>query len=222
MSPEADTAPRARVRIWDWPTRAFHWLLVALIGALWWTAENDEVELHVTLGIVTAGLLLFRLVWGVIGSSTARFSNFLKGPRGVVSYLNGRAAHAIGHNPLGGWSVAAMLALLSAQVGLGLFAEDEDGLAWGPLSPLLDGDTVEWVTELHEWLFNLILALIALHVAAIVFYAIAQRRNLIGPMITGNGDAPNGVEPMRGAPAWRLLVAAVIAGAAALWLWSRL
>lgn len=222
MSSAADAAPRARVRIWDWPTRAFHWMLVALIGALWWTAENDEIELHVTLGIVTAGLLLFRLIWGLIGSSTARFSNFLKGPRGIVSYLNGSAARAIGHNPIGGWSVAVMLAVLTAQVGLGLFAEDEDGLAWGPLSALLDGDTVEWVTDLHDWLFNVILALSALHVAAILFYALFKRRNLIGPMITGRGSAPDGVEPMRGAPAWRLLAALAIASAAAAWLWSRL
>lgn len=222
MSQAADAAPAARVRIWDWPTRLFHWLLVALIGGLWWTAENDEIELHVTLGVVTTGLLLFRLIWGVIGSSTARFANFLKGPRGVISYLNGRAAHAVGHNPIGGWSVAAMLAVLTVQVGLGLFAEDNDGLAWGPLSTLLDPDTVEWVTDLHEWLFNVILALMALHVAAILFYALFQRRNLVGPMITGRGSGPDGVEPMRGAPAWRLLVAAGIAGAVTFWLWSRL
>jgi cytochrome b len=124
--------------------------------------------------------LLFRLLWGIFGSSTARFSNFLKGPRGVLSYLNGRSAHALGHNPLGGWSVAAMLAVLTAQVGLGLFSEDNDGLAWGPLSELLESDTVEWVTELHEWLFNVVLALIALHVVAIIVYAV-KRRNLVGP-----------------------------------------
>jgi cytochrome b len=215
-------AARARVRIWDWPTRAFHWLLVLLIPAMWWTAENDRIELHITLGIVTTGLLLFRLLWGAMGSSTARFSNFLKGPRGIVSYLNGRAAHALGHNPLGGWSVAAMLAVLTAQVGLGLFAEDEDGIAWGPLSPLLDGDTVEWVTETHEWLFNVLLALIALHIAAILFYALFKRQNLVGAMITGSGSAPDGAEPMRAAPAWRLALALLVSFGAAYWLWTRL
>jgi len=220
-APPPGPTAAARVRIWDWPTRLFHWLLVLLIPALWWTATNDRIELHIMLGIVTTGLLLFRLLWGLIGSSTARFSNFLKGPRGVISYLNGRAAHALGHNPVGGWSVAAMLAVLTAQVGLGLFAEDEDGLAWGPLSPLLDGDTVEWVTELHEWLFNVLLALIVLHIAAIIFYALFQRRNLIGPMITGSGSAPHGVEPMRGAPAWRAPLALGLAAGAAAWLWSR-
>lgn len=213
--------PRSRVRVWDWPTRLFHWLLVLLIPASYFSARNEWIELHVTLGLVTFALILFRLLWGLFGSSTARFSNFLKGPRGVVSYLNGRAAHALGHNPLGGWSVAAMLAVLTAQVTLGLFSEDDDGLAWGPLSTLLDGDTVEWLTEWHKWLFNVVLAFIALHVAAIGVYAI-RRKNLIGPMLTGHGSAGEGTAPMTPAPAWRALLAAAIAAAVALWLWMRL
>jgi cytochrome b len=214
--------PRARVRIWDRPTRTFHWLLVLLIPALWWTATYDRIELHVTLGVVAAGLLLFRLIWGLIGSSTARFSNFLKGPRGILSYLNGRSAHALGHNPLGGWSVAAMLALLAAQVGLGLFAEDDDAMAAGPLSLWIEPDTVEWVTETHEWLFYVLLALIALHVAAILFYALGKRRNLIGPMLTGSGSAPEGTAPMQAAPIWRIVLAFSVSAGAAVWLWSRL
>jgi cytochrome b len=219
----SEAAPAAeRVRIWDWPTRAFHWLLVLLIPALWWTAQNDRMALHATLGVTMAGLILFRLIWGLIGSSTARFANFLKGPRGIVSYLNGRAAHALGHNPIGGWSVAAMLALLSAQVGLGLFASDEDGEVIGPLSLWLKEDSVEWVTETHEWLFYVLLALTALHVAAILFYALGKRRNLVGPMLTGSGSAPAGAAPMRSAPAWRIALALLISIGAALWLWSRL
>ena len=212
----------SRVRIWDWPTRAFHWLLVLLIPALWWTAKYGRIELHVTLGILATGLILFRLIWGILGSSTARFGNFLAGPRRIMSYLNGRSAYALGHNPIGGWSVAAMLTLLVAQVGLGLFAEDEDGLAWGPLSTLLDGDTVEWVTELHETLFNVLLAFIVLHVAAILFYALAKRKNLVGPMLTGTGSAPEGTAPMQAAPWWRLAIALLVSAAAAYWLWSRL
>ena len=131
--PAAAAAPRP-VRIWDWPTRIFHWLLVLLIPALWWTAENERTELHIQLGLITLALILFRILWGFLGSSTARFANFLKGPRGIAAYFGGRASGAVGHNPLGGWSVIAMLALLAAQVGLGLFASDEDGLYMGPLS----------------------------------------------------------------------------------------
>jgi cytochrome b len=210
-----------RVRIWDGPTRLFHWLLVLLIPALWWTARYDRIEWHVTLGVATAGLLLFRIIWGLIGSSTARFSHFLKGPRGILSYLNGRAAHALGHNPLGGWSVAAMLALLAAQVGLGLFAEDDDAMAAGPFAIWLEPDTSEWLTELHGTMFYVLLALIALHVAAILVYAL-RRRNLVGPMITGRGKAPQGTAPMRAAPAWRAALALLASAAIALWLWSRL
>lgn len=212
----------ARVRIWDGPTRLFHWLLVALIPALWWTAKNEKTELHVTLGLIMLALLVFRLIWGLIGGSTARFTNFLKGPRAVRGYLDGRAPHLIGHNPLGGWSVVAMLALLCAQVGLGLFASDEDGLVTGPLSIWLDSDTVERVTELHEILFNVLLAVIALHLAAILYHVVAKRRDLIGPMVSGRGPAPEGISGMAGAPAWRLALALAAAAGVALWLWYRL
>jgi cytochrome b len=218
---EAAPAPE-RVRIWDWPTRAFHWLLVLLLPALWWTATYDWMALHATLGVTMAGLVLFRLIWGLVGSSTARFFNFLKGPRGVLSYLNGRAAYALGHNPVGGWSVAAMLTLLSAQVALGLFASDEDGEVMGPLSLWIDEDSVEWVTEIHEWLFYGLLALIALHITAILFYALAKRRNLVAPMLSGSGSAPAGTAPMRTAPAWRIALALLVSIGVSLWLWSRL
>jgi cytochrome b len=180
------------------------------------------MSLHATLGVTMAGLVLFRLIWGLIGSSTARFANFLKGPRGILSYLNGSAVHALGHNPLGGWSVAAMLALLTAQVSLGLFASDEDGEVMGPLSLWIDEDKVEWVTETHQWLFYVLLALIALHVAAILFYALAKRRNLVAPMLTGTGSAPAGSAPMRTAPAWRIAWRCWSASGVSLWLWSRL
>lgn len=207
-----------RVRIWDWPTRLFHWLLVVLIPLQWWTARQDMMEQHMLLGTVVLGLILFRLLWGLFGSSTARFGNFVKGPRAMVSYLSGRAAHVLGHNPLGGWSVMAMLGLLSLQVGLGLIASDEDGLNSGPLSHLVDAERAEAAAEWHEWTFNLLLALIALHVAAILFYALFRRRNLIGAMLTGAGSAEEGVASMQPAPVWRLLLAAAVAAAAAWWI----
>lgn len=211
-----------RVWIWDGPTRIFHWLLVALIPLMWWTAENDQAGLHVTLGIVMVALLVFRLLWGVIGSSTARFSHFLKGPRGIRSYLEGDAAESLGHNPLGGWSVAAMLFVLLVQVGLGLFAEDDDGLVAGPFSNWVTSDTAERLTDLHEVNFWVLVGLIALHVVAIVYYAVAERRNLIGPMITGHGRAPEGVEPMRKASVLRFALVLALSGMIAFYLWSRL
>lgn len=209
-----------RVAIWDWPTRLFHWLLVALVPLQWWTARRDMMDLHILFGSILLGLLLFRLLWGMIGSSTARFSNFVKGPRAVISFLGGRAMPVLGHNPLGGWSVVAMLALLSAQVGLGLFASDEDGLVSGPLAHLIDSDLSEEVAELHEDLFEFLLVLIGFHVAAIIFYALIRRQNLIAPMVVGSGAVTDGVTPMQPAPAWRLVLAAGAAMLAGWWIYS--
>ena len=211
-----------KVAVWDLPTRLFHWTLVGLLAFSWWSGKQDELELHLYSGYAILTLLLFRLLWGLFGSSTARFANFIRGPRGLISYLNGSAAKVVGHNPLGGLSVAAMLLVLTAQVGLGLFASDDDGEVFGPLSLWLDEDAVETITELHETLFNVLLVLIALHVAAILYYALVQRKNLVGPMLTGRGDAPEGVEEMRGAPVWRLALTVLITLGATAWLWTQL
>lgn len=207
-----------RVRIWDWPTRAFHWAIVCLVPLLWWTAEEEMMDRHRLLGLVMLGLLAFRILWGLIGSSTARFSTFLRGPRAVWAYLGGRAAHVLGHNPLGGWSVAAMLAALTVQVSLGLFASDEDGLVTGPLARFVSYDVAEEIAELHEAWFDVLLVLIGLHVAAILFYAIIRRRDLVGPMVTGRGTEPGGAAEMRPAPRWRLVLASALAAAFAWWI----
>ena len=144
----------------------------------------------------------------------------MRGPRAVAAYvgdlIGGRTDRAvIGHNPLGGWSVAAMLALLAAELGLGLFTVDVDGDQPGPLAKFISFDQGREVAEWHRWVFNGLLALIALHLAAIVFYAVVKRDNLIGPMLTGakTGDAA----PMTPAPPWRL-PAAIAVAAAVTWL----
>lgn len=209
-----------KVPIWDAPTRLFHWAIVVLVALQWWTAEEEKIELHVTLGLVTLGLLLFRLIWGLIGSSTARFASFVKGPRAIFGYLRGRAGYVLGHNPLGALSVIGLLGVLAAQVGLGLFASDEDGLYGGPFAHLIDPDLSEEIAELHEDLFDVLLVLIGLHVAAILYYALVKRDNLVAPMITGRRDVPEGVEGMRAVPAWRLVVAALLAAALAWWIAS--
>jgi cytochrome b len=205
-----------RVPVWDRPVRIVHWLIVLHVPILWWTADNDLMEQHRAAGYAVLGLIVFRLVWGFIGSSTARFSNFVKGPRQVLAYLRGRAPDAIGHNPLGGWSVVAMLALLAAQVTLGLFAIDVDAMEAGPLSAYVSFDAARWAADLHADLFDLLLVLIGLHVAAILFYAAVRKRNLVGPMLSGRGPAAAGVEPMRAVPAWRFLFAAASGAGAAL------
>jgi cytochrome b len=205
-----------RIKVWDRPTRLFHWLLVVLVPLQWWTAEEEMIEIHMMLGRVMLGLILFRLLWGLIGSSTARFAGFVRGPRAVLSYLRGRTAPLVGHNPLGALSVIALLLLLAVQVALGLFASDEDGLYAGPLADLVGEEASETLAERHEDMFDVLLVFIGLHVAAIVYYTWFRRQDLVGPMVTGRGEAPEGAEPMRTASAWRFVVAAVLAGAVAL------
>lgn len=207
-----------RTRIWDRPTRLFHWLLVVLIPLQWWTAEEEMIEIHMILGRVMLGLILFRLLWGLVGSSTARFAGFVRGPGAVLSYLRGRLPPAVGHNPLGALSVVALLLLLAVQVGLGLFASDEDGLYSGPLAHLVGEEASETLTERHEDMFDVLLAFIGLHVAAIVYYTWFKRQDLVGPMVTGSGEAPAGADPMRAAPAWRFAGAATLSAAIAFFL----
>ena len=201
-----------KVRIWDLPTRLFHWAIVLLVPALWWTHQIDRLDLHLLLGEIMLGLVLFRLVWGVIGSSTARFAGFLRGPGTVLRHLRGKAgAETFGHNPAGGWSVVLLLLLLAAQVGLGLFVSDEDGLNTGPLSHLISYDSARILAHRHETLFYILLGFIAFHVGAILYYLLVRRDNLVGPMVSGRRAAPASGAAMIRAPAWRFLVAAVIA-----------
>ena len=214
---ESDPA-EARVRIWDLPTRIFHWSLVVLIPFQWWTAEEDRLDLHILSGTVLLALLIFRILWGLVGSSTARFANFVRGPSQLFAYLRGASPPSIGHSPAGALSVMAMLFLLLAQVGLGLFAGDEDGIESGPLAHLIDGDLSEDLADLHSDAFDLLLVLIALHLAAIVFYALFQRKNLVGPMVGGRGRAPIAAGEMQGASPTRLFICIVIAAVVAWWI----
>jgi cytochrome b len=205
----------SKVRVWDLPVRLFHWALVLLVPAMWWTAEEEQTELHILLGQIMLGLLLFRILWGVLGSSTARFSGFVRGPRKILAYLRGGRA-GIGHTPIGALSVLAMLAALAVQVGLGLFASDDDGLYQGPLSYHVSAQTAETLTDRHETWFYVLLALIALHLAAILYYRLFRRRNLVAPMVTGRGPAGEDGAAMTPAPLWRFPVAAALAAGATL------
>jgi len=134
-------APAPRIRVWDVPVRACHWLIVLFVAASWWTAETKRMDWHRYSGYVLLALATFRVYWGFFGSSTARFSQFVRGPRAVVSYLKGRWAVMPGHNPLGALSVLVLLGLLLSQIVLGLFAVDVDGIESGPLSTYVSFDT---------------------------------------------------------------------------------
>ena len=204
-------------RVWDLPTRLFHWLLVALISFSWLSAENGRIEWHLWSGLGIMSLLIFRLLWGFFGSSTARFANFVRGPRHLFGYLRGEW-RGIGHNPLGALSVVALLVLSFVQVGLGLFSTDEDGLNSGYLAHWISLDASEEVAELHDDMFDVLLVFIGLHVAAVLFYWLVRRKDLIGPMISGRAALDPEAEPMRPAKRWVALVCLVTAIAVTRWI----
>jgi cytochrome b len=177
------------VKLWDLPVRLIHWSFVALLPALWWTSHDGNMSTHKLLGYVLMGLIIFRAIWGIVGSETARFRDFIKGPRAVASYVSGLSkgekAPGLGHNPLGGWSVVALLCLLASEAGFGLIAQDVDGIESGPLARYVSYDTADWARGWHSILFDALLVAIAVHIAAIVFYLVVKRDNLIAPMISG-------------------------------------
>jgi cytochrome b len=174
------------MKVWDLPIRLFHWLIVALVGFSWWSAESGLMDWHTRSGLAVLILLVFRLIWGFVGSSTARFGNFVRSPAAVIAYLRRprETVHAPGHNPLGGYSVIAMLLVLATQVGTGLFAVDVDGIESGPLSHLVSFDQGRAAAEVHHISFSVLQGLVVLHVLAIAWYRIKGRR-LIMPMLTG-------------------------------------
>ena len=209
-----------RARLWDVPTRVVHWALVVLIAFAWWSAEAERMDWHRWSGYAVLGLLVFRLIWGVVGSASARFANFVRGPAATLAYARTLASRATGdlpgHNPLGAWSVLAILAVLAAQVTTGLFAVDVDAIEAGPLSDRVSFDLGRAFAKWHHWSFWALEGLVVLHVAAVVFYLTYKRANLLRAMVTGHHrfqDDPK----LTFAPAWRSVVVAAAAGAVAWW-----
>lgn len=203
------------VKVWDLPVRLFHWLLVALVAALWASGEFGGLDIHMRLGAGALALVLFRLAWGVAGSRTARFAQFVRGPAAILAHLRGAVPARVGHNPLGALSVLLLLALVLAQAASGLFTSD-DILTEGPLARFASADMVSLLSTVHRIGFKLLLAAVGLHLAAIAFYRLVKKENLVKPMITGSAPAPDGAEENSGgSPAVALLLAA--ASAAVVW-----
>ena len=209
--------PGQKVSVWDLPTRLFHWLLVALIAMCWWTGEKHQYDLHLWSGIAVLSLLVFRILWGLLGSSTARFANFVRGPAAVRDYLGGKW-RGIGHSPLGALSVLVLMGMVAIEVVLGLFATDEDGLLLGPLSGVVSMDASNEIAEIHEKFFDVLLGFIGLHVAAVLFYWLAKKQNLVGPMLTGKAALDPGTQPMRPGKWWVALLCLVAAIAFTRWI----
>jgi cytochrome b len=208
-----------RVRVWDLPTRIAHWTILGLFGLCWWTEAGDHMAWHVVAGSAVLATVLFRIVWGFVGSQTARFAGFLHSPAVVMAYARKLAARnstpsgPVGHNPMGGWSVVAMLTCLLAETGLGLIAVDTDGVASGPLADWVSFDVGSLAASWHAGIFLGLLGLIGLHVAAVAFYAIGRGDNLLSPMVTGykRTRQPQST-PDYFAPLWLAVVFAVVVG----------
>ena len=201
------------ILLWDLPTRLFHWCLAlciffaifsGLVGGQW-------MEYHVLAGLAAIFLIAFRLVWGVLGSTYARFCQFFPTPGRVISYLKGQW-HGEGHNPLGAFSVFALIFFCTFQAVTGLFTTDEIMLK-GPLYNLIDKDTSLAITSIHKQMAWVLMAFIALHFLAIVFYKIVKKDNLVIPMITGKKLTAHG-ESYKPAALWALILALVVACAA--------
>jgi len=207
------------VRVWDLPTRLFHWLLALAVIALVVSAKigGNAMHLHMRLGYAVFALLLFRLVWGVVGGHWSRFASFMPTPSRLRAYLKGHAAvdSQVGHNPLGALSVLAMLAVLAAQVATGLFADDEIAYS-GPLTARASEALVKLATRYHATVGQvLILALVAVHVLAIAWY-LKRGHNLVRPMIGGDKVLAQAATPSRDSTGTRTLALALVGAAAAL------
>lgn len=205
------------VKVWDVPTRLFHWMLVILVMTCVATAKigGNLMTAHMLSGYLVLALLIFRLVWGVVGGRHARFAAFVRGPRGVWRHVTGitrrDAPRYLGHNPLGAWSVVAMLAVLLLQASTGLFASD-DIFTEGPLYPLVSNAASRMLTRIHHLNAMVIGGLVAVHLAAILYYLLAKGENLIKPMFTGR-KMWHGEAPPCGGSLWAAALVAGISGA---------
>ncbi len=210
-----------RVKLWDAPIRIVHWSFAALLPAMWWTSETGDIERHRLLGYIMLGLLLFRIYWGFAGGSTARFASFVRGPGAIAVYtrqlFSKRAEAVVGHNPLGGWSVVALLLLLVAQVIIGLFTQDVDGLESGPLTYLVPYEFADGARYWHELLFNVVLGFVSLHLVAIVFHLVVKRDDIVSPMVSGHRHLPDTVTAPTHASWTRGVVGVVLSGGIAWW-----
>ncbi len=206
------------VRVWDLPTRLFHWALVVCIVGLVTTAQigGNAMEWHFRFGYSVLTLLLFRLLWGFVGGHWSRFSTFLYSPASLLRYVRGHEVDGqpLGHSPLGALSVFAILALLLLQVGTGLFSDDEIA-AVGPLSKLASGAVVSQLTHYHKDIGKVIvLILVLLHIGAIAFYRIKRKKDLIRPMLIGDVSSPTPQLASRDDAGSRALAAVILLGSA--------
>ena len=212
------------VRVWDLPTRSFHWLLAACVIGSVVSAKigGNAMVWHFRFGYVVFTLLAFRILWGLVGGRWSRFARFIYAPATTLRYLRGQSRadehHDVGHSPLGAFSVFGLLALLAVQVGTGLFADDDISNT-GPLIKFVSSANSERLTQWHnsfgQWL---IITLVVLHIAAILFYWLKKKQNLVRPMLIGDKalapDVPASIDSGASRTLALVLLAACAAGVA--------
>lgn len=205
------------VKVWDLPTRMFHWALVALVIVSFVTGNigGNLMQYHMWSGYGILALILFRLAWGFAGGRQSRFASFLRGPATVAHYaaefMKGKTAPYLGHNPLGGWSIIAMLLALLVQVGTGLFAND-DILTEGPLYPLVSKNVSDWLTDIHQVNRIALASLVAIHLFAVFYHLVFKKENLLKPMITGVKQWHGPADASTGNPWLAIILAGLAAG----------
>jgi cytochrome b len=211
-----DPAGARSVRVWDLPIRLFHWLTVLLVGGCWATQRLNWMQWHVRLGETLLALVLFRLMWGLAGSETARFRRFVASPwaawRHLRHLLRREPDVQVGHNPAGAWMVLLLLALLLAETLSGLY-DYNDIADEGPLSEFVPPGIANAIAAFHAWGWDILLGAVVLHVCAIAVYALVKGHNLLKPMLTGRKRLPAAIRaPARASP-W---LAALLMAAAAI------
>ena len=206
--------PTSTNPLWDIPTRVFHWLIVCCLPIAWWSAEEERFDVHQWTGYTVLVLVSSRIVWGFIGSRHSRFTDFVVGPARVRAYLRGQGSSSAGHNPLGGWSVLLLLSLLLAQAISGLFNSD-DVLFSGPLYYWADSGFRDAMGVVHDVAFNGLLALVCLHVVAVLYHQLKLKEKLLQAMLRGSAIGRVGTEAP--APWWRAVIIALLVGLALWW-----
>lgn len=211
------------IRVWDLPTRLFHWALVVLVAVNLYTGNVGgvaEMDWHMRSGYAILALLLFRIAWGFAGSTHSRFASFVRGPRAVLAYarglVRGGLPPSVGHNPMGGWSVLALLFCLLLQGATGLFADDAI-LTRGPLADTVSDPVGRLLTAIHTVNAKLLYALIGLHLAAILFHQLVKRENLVRAMVTGRARVAGGPAAAGRWASPLLALVLLAAAAAAVW-----
>lgn len=187
--------------VWDFPTRLFHWALVLCLAGSWITAEAgyDYMQYHLYCGYTALGLILFRVLWGVVGTTYARFAQFVKSPLKAAAHLgefiSARPDHAPGHSPIGGWATLVLLSLVLVQAGSGMFVSDD--IFWmGPYNAVVSSDTAGTLAYIHHINFNILQGAVVLHLTAILWYRLRKGQNLVSAMLNGQQTLANPIEPL--------------------------